>query len=215
LIESLDQVFKRRLHEKHNLDAVEGKLFGIGAESYTTGSHEFYLGYAITRRKLLCLDSGHYHPTENMADKISAVLQYLPRVLLHVSRGVRWDSDHVVTLNDELLAITREVVSNGYLQRVHFGLDYFDASINRIAAWVIGTRNLQKALLAALLEPGSVREAEITGDHTRRLALQEEARTLPIGIVWNEFCRRHNTPTDQNWLKEIVRYESSVLRNRH
>lgn len=215
LIDALDQVFKRRLSKEFNLDAVEGKLFGIGAESYTVGSHELYLGYAITREKLLCLDSGHYHPTESMADKISSVLQYLPRILLHVSRGVRWDSDHVVTLGDDLLAIAREVVVNQYLPRVHFGLDYFDASINRIAAWVIGTRNLQKALLTALLEPPGIREAELVGDHTRRLVLQEESRTLPIGIVWDEFCKRHNTPSGGGWLKEVVRYETSVLRNRH
>lgn len=214
LIESLDQVFKRRLPEKHNLDAVEGKLFGIGAESYTVGSHELYLGYAITRGKLLCLDSGHYHPTESMADKISSVLQFLPQILLHVSRGVRWDSDHVVTLGDDLLAIAREVAVNQYLTRVHFGLDYFDASINRIAAWVLGTRNLQKSLLAALLEPPAIREAELAGDHTRRLVLQEESRTLPIGAIWDEFCQRHGTPPGHEWLDEVLRYESSVLRNR-
>ncbi|HZI31851.1 MAG TPA: L-rhamnose isomerase, partial [Candidatus Binatia bacterium] len=152
LAESLDAVFKKKISPKLNLDAVEPKLFGIGSESYVVGSHEFYLGYAISRKKLLCLDAGHYHPTEGIADKISSVLQYLPEILLHVSRGVRWDSDHVVTLNDDLLAIAREIASNGFEKRVHIGLDYFDASINRVAAWTIGTRNMIRALLIALLE---------------------------------------------------------------
>src|SRR5207253_2267300 len=178
LVESLDSVFKKKLSPEHNLDAVEPKLFGIGAESCTVGSHEFYLGYAITRKKLLCLDAGHYHPTETISDKISSVLQFLPEILLHVSRGVRWDSDHVVTLTDDLLAITREIVANDYTKRAHIGLDYFDASINRIAAWVIGARNVQRALLIALLEPPAIKMAERGGDNTARLALQEEAKAL-------------------------------------
>src|SRR5207253_9146610 len=153
LVESLDSVFKKKLSPEHNLDAVEPKLFGIGAESCTVGSHEFYLGYAITRKKLLCLDAGHFHPTETIADKISAVLTWLDEILLHVSRGVRWDSDHVVILSDDLRAIAEEIVRGDYLDRVHIGLDFFDASINRVAAWVIGTRCLLKALLLALLEP--------------------------------------------------------------
>lgn len=214
LVESLDAVFKRALPANQLLDAVEGKLFGIGAESYTVGSHEFYLGYALSRRKLLCLDSGHYHPTESMADKLSSVLQFLPRVLLHVSRGVRWDSDHVVSLNDELLSIAREVVANRYLGRVHFGLDYFDASINRVAAWVIGTRNLQKALLLALLEPPSIRSAEKSGDLTSRLALQEEAKMLPFGPIWDEFCKRQGVPPGARWIADIQQYEKRVLAGR-
>lgn len=214
LAESLDEVFQKKLPTKHNLDAVEGKLFGIGAESCTVGSHEFYLGYAITRQKLLCLDAGHYHPTESMADKISSVLQFLPSVLLHVSRGVRWDSDHVVTLNDDLLAIAREVIANDYLDRVHLGLDYFDASINRIAAWVLGTRNLQRALLTALLEPPGILEAEHAGDRTRRLVLQEESRGLPFGIVWDEFCQRHGVPVGERWLEAVKHYETNVLVHR-
>jgi L-rhamnose isomerase len=145
LAESLDDVFAEPIDARYNLDAGEGKLFGIGSESYVAGSHEFYLGYAITRKKVLCLDTGHFHPTETVADKISAVLLYVPQLLLHVSRGVRWDSDHVVTLGDELLAIAQELVRGEYLSRVHLGLDYFDATINRIAAWVIGTRNTLKA----------------------------------------------------------------------
>ncbi len=207
LVESLDAVFQKRYPVEHLRDAVEPKLFGIGAESCTVGSAEFYFGYALTRRKLLCLDSGHFHPTESIADKISSVLQFLPEILLHVSRGVRWDSDHVVTLADELLAITREVVANGLLGRVHWGLDYFDASINRIAAWVIGARNLLRALLIALLEPPGIREAEAFGDRTARLALQEEARFLPVGAVWNEHCKRLNVPIGEAWLSDVRRYE--------
>ena len=160
LAESLDAVFERKFPQRQLLDAVEPKLFGIGAESCTVGSHEFYLGYAVSRRKLLCLDAGHFHPTESVADKISAVLQFLPEILLHVSRGVRWDSDHVVTATDDVLFLAREVVSGGYLPRVHLGLDYFDASINRVAAWVIGARAFQRALLIALLEPPGIRTAE-------------------------------------------------------
>ena len=195
LAASLDAVFAEPLDPRHNLDAVEGKLFGIGAESYTVGSHEFYLGYATTRGKLLCLDAGHYHPTESVADKLSAVLQFLPEVLLHVSRGVRWDSDHVVTLGDDLLAIAREVVANGYEGRVHVGLDFFDASINRVAAWVIGTRNMLKALLVGLLEPTErLRQAEASRDYTTRLALQETAKMLPGGAVWDHYCQAHPLP---------------------
>src|SRR5262245_2082287 len=150
---SLDELFAETIDPRCNLDAVESKLFGIGSESYVAGSHEFYLGYAIANKKLLCLDSGHFHPTENIADKISAVLTWLPEILRHVSRGVRWDSDHVVILSDELRAIAEETVRGGHLPRVHIGLDFFDASINRVAAWVIGTRAMLKALLIALLEP--------------------------------------------------------------
>jgi L-rhamnose isomerase len=214
LAESLDEVFKKRLPAKHNLDSVESKLFGIGAESCTVGSHEFYLGYAITRRKLLCLDAGHFHPTETIADKISSVLLYVPKILLHVSRGVRWDSDHVVTFTDDLQAIAREIVANGYNDRVHFGLDYFDASINRIAAWVIGARNLLRALLVALLEPPAIRAAELAGDTTARLALQEEAKSLPLGAVWDYYCESKGVPVGQAWLGEVQSYEKSVLSKR-
>jgi L-rhamnose isomerase len=214
LLGSLDAVFKKKLPEKFILDAVEPKLFGIGAESCTVGSHEFYLGYAITRRKLLCLDAGHYHPTETISDKISSVLQFLPEVLLHVSRGVRWDSDHVVTLTDDLLAIAREIVANGYEKRVHIGLDYFDASINRIAAWVIGARNMQRALLIGLLEPPEIKAAESAGDNTARLAWQEEAKGLPFGLVWEEFCARHEAPAGDAWLASVREYEKRVLSKR-
>jgi L-rhamnose isomerase len=213
LAAALDEVFKKPLLAKHNLDSVEPKLFGIGAESCTVGSHEFYLGYAVSRRKLLCLDSGHFHPTESIADKISSVLQVLPEILLHVSRGVRWDSDHVVTLNDDLLAIAREVVACGP-RCVHLGLDYFDASINRIAAWVIGARNLQKALLLALLEPPAIRAAELAGDLTTRLALQEEAKSLPFGALWDFFCESKGVPVGETWLAQVRRYECDVLSRR-
>ncbi len=215
LVAALDEVFKKPLPAKHNRDAVEGKLFGIGAESCTVGSHEFYLGYAITRRKLLCLDAGHFHPTESIADKISSVLLYVPEILLHVSRGVRWDSDHVVTFTDELQAIAREVIATGHADRVHLGLDYFDASINRIAAWVIGTRNLLRALLLALLEPPAIRAAELAGDNTARLALQEESKSLPFGAVWDYYCETKGVPVGEAWLAEVKGYGKSVLNNRN
>ncbi len=211
LIESLDAIFKQPISPKLNLDSVEPKLFGIGSESYVVGSHEFYIGYAITRKKLLTLDAGHYHPTESISDKISSVLQFLPQIMLHVSRGVRWDSDHVVTLTDDLLAIAREIVANGYATRVHIGLDYFDASINRVAAWVIGTRNMLRALLIALLEPPAIKAAEIEGDHTARLALQEESKSLPFGAVWDHYCDSKSVPVGDAWLPVIKKYEQNVL----
>ena len=214
LAAALDAIFKTKLDSKCLLDAVEPKLFGIGAESCTVGSHEFYLGYAITRKKLLCLDAGHYHPTESIADKISSVLQFLPEILLHVSRGVRWDSDHVVTQTDELNAIAREIVANDYINRVHIGLDYFDASINRVAAWVIGTRNMLRSLLLALLEPPAIRQAEMTGDLTSRLGWQEEAKSLPFGAVWDHYCERQGVPVGARWIGEIKRYEKAVLGQR-
>ena len=214
LAESLDAIFKKAISPKLNLDAVEPKLFGIGSESYVVGSHEFYLGYAISRKKLLCLDAGHYHPTESIADKISSVIQYLPEILLHVSRGVRWDSDHVVILNDDLLAIAREIAVNGYADRVHIGLDYFDASINRVAAWTIGTRNMLRALLIALLETPLIRTAEVAGDLTTRLALQEEAKSLPFGVVWDHYCESKGVPVGDAWLNEVKRYEQDILSRR-
>lgn len=212
LIESLDAVFAKPIDARHNLDSVEPKLFGIGAESYTPGSHEFYLGYAVSRGTLLTLDAGHYHPTEGIADKISSALCFLPEIVLHVSRGVRWDSDHVVTLTDDLQAIAQEVVWNGYGERVHIGLDYFDASINRVAAWVIGARNMLEALLLALLAPvPALRQAELEGDYTTRLALMEDLKVMPFGAVWDEHCRRTNVPGGRDWLREVKRYERDVL----
>ncbi len=215
LAESLDAVFKKKISPKLNVDSVEPKLFGIGAESYTPGSHEFYLGYAVSRQILLTLDAGHYHPTEGIADKISSVLCYLPEIALHVSRGVRWDSDHVVTLTDDLQAIAQEIVWGGYANRVRIGLDYFDASINRIAAWVIGTRNMLKALLLALVAPvGKLREFEAEADYTSRLALMEDAKALPFGAVWDFYCATQNVPVGETWLADIKKYEQHVLSKR-
>ena len=215
LVEALDQVFAEPLDPACNLDSVECKLFGLGSESYVAGSHEFYLGYAITRRKLLCLDAGHFHPTEVVSDKISAVLLWLDRLLLHISRGVRWDSDHVVILSDEVREIAKELVRGDYLGRVHIGLDFFDASINRVAAWVIGARAVQKALLLALLEPAErLRQLERVGDFTGRLALLELLRTLPSGAVWDQFCEISGVPSESAWLEEIRTYESEVLSQR-
>jgi L-rhamnose isomerase len=215
LEESLDEVFKKRLNPKHNLDAIEGKLFGIGAESYTVGMHEFYLGYAVKNQKLVCLDAGHYHPTENVADKISSVLLFVPEILLHVSRGVRWDSDHVVILNDELQGIAQELVRGNYLGRTHIGLDYFDASINRVAAWVIGGRNMLRALCIAMLEPhAQYKKLELEGDYTARLALMEEAKTLPFGAVWDYYCLKQNAPVGAAWLERVKLYEKNVLSHR-
>lgn len=215
LMNALDQILSKPLNPSYNLDAVEGKLFGLGAESYTVGSHEFYMGYAVSRNVLLCLDAGHFHPTETIADKLSAVLMYVPELLLHVSRGVRWDSDHVVLLTDDLQAITQEVVRGGYLDRVHIGLDYFDASINRIAAWVIGSRNTLKATLMALLEPiEQLRMFETSGDYTSRLALLEELKGLPFGAVWDYYCQQQNVPVGTGFLAEVKQYEQQELPGR-
>ena len=208
-------MFAEPLEPCWNRDAVESKLFGLGSESYVVGSHEFYLGYAIQRRKLLCLDSGHFHPTEGIADKISSVLAWLDEILLHVSRGVRWDSDHVVTLSDDLRAIAEEIVRGDFLDRVHIGLDYFDASINRVAAWVIGTRALLKALLIALLEPTPLlRDMETAADYTGRLALLEELKTLPHGAVWDYYCLQQDVPIGLAWLETVRAYERQVLDQR-
>jgi L-rhamnose isomerase len=211
LKKSLDEIFAKKIGRSKLLDAVESKLFGIGSESYVVGSHEFYLGYAIENKTLLCLDTGHFHPTEVVSDKISSVMTFLDEILLHVSRGVRWDSDHVVILSDELLAIAQEIVRGDYLDRVHIGLDFFDASINRIAAWVIGTRCMIKALLIALLEPSEkLRRMELDGDYTGRLAMQEEFKTTPFGAVWDYYCTRAGVPAGKAWLKEIKAYEDRV-----
>jgi L-rhamnose isomerase len=215
LAESLDAMFAEPIPRKYNLDAVEGKLFGLGSESYVVGSHEFYLGYAVSRKTLLCLDAGHYHPTEVVSDKLSAVLSFLDEILLHVSRGVRWDSDHVIILSDELLAIAQELVRGDYLGRVHIGLDFFDASINRIAAWVIGTRCMMKALLIAHLEPtATLRRLEAEQDYTARLALLEELKTLPFGAVWDYYCLRSDVPIGGEWIEEVKHYERDVLARR-
>lgn len=215
LAQSLDELFAQKIDPTCNLDAVESKLFGIGSEAYVAGSHEFYLGYAITRQVLLTLDSGHFHPTETIADKISAVMAYIPELLLHVSRGVRWDSDHVVLLNDELQGIMQELVRGDYLGRTHIGLDYFDASINRVAAWAIGTRNALRALLLALLEPiDHLRTLEQAGDYTARLALLEALKSMPFGAVWDYHCLQQGVPVGMTMLDEIRAYEARVLTGR-
>jgi L-rhamnose isomerase len=215
LRESLDAVFAEKIDPRYNLDAVESKLFGIGSESYVVGSHEFYLGYAIKSGKLLTLDAGHFHPTETIADKISSVLLYIDELLLHVSRGVRWDSDHVVILSDDLRATAEEIVRHNFIERIHIGLDFFDASINRIAAWATGTRAMLKALLWALLEPTEqLRQCEKEGNYTARLVLLEELKTLPFGSVWDYYCLKRGAPVGAAWLNEVVRYESDVLSKR-
>jgi len=215
LRESLDAVFAEKIEPRYNLDAIESKLFGIGSESYVVGSHEFYLGYAIKSGKLLTLDAGHFHPTETIADKISSVLLYIDELLLHVSRGVRWDSDHVVILSDDLRATAEEIVRHNFIERIHIGLDFFDASINRIAAWATGTRAMLKALLWALLEPTEqLRQWEKEGNYTARLALLEELKTLPFGFVWDYYCLKRGAPVGAAWLNEVVRYESDVLSKR-
>lgn len=215
LRDSLDRILTEPTDRRYNLDSVESKLFGIGSESYVVGSHEFYLGYATANQTLLCLDAGHFHPTESIADKISAVLLYVPELLLHISRGVRWDSDHVVTLTDELQAMMGEIVRGNYLDRVHIGLDFFDASINRIAAWAIGARNALRALLMALLEPTEqMRALEMAGDFTARLALFEELKGMPLGAIWDSYCLQQNVPVGMTFLDEIRAYENQVLAQR-
>jgi len=215
LKESLDQVFAEALDPKRVLDSVESKLFGIGSESYVVGSHEFYLAYALQNDKLLCFFLGDSPPTESVADKLSAVLTFLPGILLHISRGVRWDSDHVVTLNDGVQAILTELARGDYLERVHIGLDYFDASINRIAAWTIGARNVLRGLLIALLEPTHhMQTLEQQGDFTARLILQEALKSMPFGAVWDQYCLINNVPSDRELIEPIRAYEKSVLSQR-
>ncbi|MDX7899356.1 L-rhamnose isomerase [Aeromonas media] len=215
LMAALDEVLAERIDEAHHIDAVESKLFGIGAESYTVGSNEFYLGYASSRDIALCLDAGHFHPTEVISDKISAASLFVRHLLLHVSRPVRWDSDHVVLLDDETQAIANEIIRNELLERVHIGLDFFDASINRIAAWVIGTRNMKKALLRALLEPiEMLRQAECKGDYSTRLALMEETRSLPWQAVWDYACAREGVAVGVDWLDAVKEYEAQELLTR-
>jgi len=215
LRESLDEVFSHQVDSNFNRDSVESKLFGIGSESYVVGSHEFYLGYAINNNKILCLDMGHFHPTESIADKISAVMLFVDELMLHVRRGVRWDSDHVVTFNEDVKALMREIVVGNLLDRVHIGLDYFDASINRVAAWTIGMRSAVKALLFALLEPHQKLLAlETAGDFTKRLALFEAIKTLPFGTIWDSYCETSGVPLEKEWIKEVNRYEQNTLSKR-
>jgi L-rhamnose isomerase len=212
MTKSLDEIFSLPYDETKVLASVESKLFGVGLESYTVGSHEYALGYAIARKKLYTLDAGHFHPTEVISAKISAVMQFLDQALLHVSRGVRWDSDHVITLDDELQRIMDEIIWNGYEARIHIGLDFFDASINRIAAWAIGMRNARKALLNACLAPiEPIRAAEYAGDYTERFARLEDRKTLPFGAVWAHYCYSNDIPGDGEWLQVVKDYERDVL----
>ncbi len=215
LMDSLDKIFAKDISASNFREAVECKLFGIGTESYVVGSHEFYLGYAVKNQKVLCLDAGHFHPTETIVDKIGSCLLYLDELLLHVSRGVRWDSDHIITLSDDLKGIAYEIIANNYQDRVYIGLDFFDASVNRVGAWVIGMRNMLKALLIAALSPvAQAREAELNYDFTVRLALQEESKSMPFAAVWDMYCERNNVPVGISWLDEIKAYEANVLSKR-
>jgi L-rhamnose isomerase len=215
LMDSLDKALEEKLDPKFHKDAVECKLFGIGAEAYTVGSNEFYLAYAATRGISLCLDAGHFHPTEVISDKISACSLYVEDLLLHVTRPIRWDSDHVVAFDDETQAIMNEIVRNELLNRVAIGLDFFDASINRIAAWVVGTRNAQKALLKALLEPvDQLRKAEDNFDYTTRFGLMQEAHSLPWSAVWDYHCMQSGVPVGFDWINQVKDYEATMLATR-
>ncbi len=215
LKDSLDEIFSHEIDESYNLDAVESKVFGIGSESYVVGSHEFYMGYALKNDKLCLLDTGHYHPTEMVSNKISSMLLYSDKLALHVSRPVRWDSDHVVILDDELREIALEIVRNDALDRVIIGLDFFDASINRVAAWTIGTRNMIKALLYAMLVPNDyLKQLQEEGNYTDRLALMEEFKTYPFGAVWDYYCQAMGVPVQESWLESVKKYEQEVLAKR-
>ncbi|AEJ61597.1 L-rhamnose isomerase [Spirochaeta thermophila DSM 6578] len=213
LLASLDEIYRERLPGV--IDTVESKLFGIGSESYVTGSHEFYLGYAVSRNVGVCLDMGHFHPTETIHDKISSLVLFVPHVLIHMSRGVRWDSDHVVLFTDDVRAVAAEMVRLGRWEKIHLAVDYFDASINRILAWVIGARAVQKALLSAFLEPvGRLEELEAEGRLGERLALMEDVKSLPFAAVWDYYCLSQDVPLDVEWIREVEAYERQVLSKR-
>jgi L-rhamnose isomerase len=215
LRESLDAIYARKADGEFLKDAVESKLFGIGSESFVVGSHEFYMGYAMRKGLLLCLDLGHFHPTESVADKISALLTFCPELLLHVSRGVRWDSDHVVILDDPIREVALEIVRARALDRVHLALDFFDASLNRVGAWVTGIRATIKAVLLALLEPTErLRAMEEEGDYFSRMALLEELRAMPVGAVWDYHCARSGAPVGRGWIERVKDYEKRVLSKR-
>ncbi len=215
LKESLDEIFTEKFSTDHMKDAIESKLFGIGLESMTVGNSEFYLGYAVANQTLICLDSGHFHPTEQVGDKISSALLFVPEILLHVTRPVRWDSDHVVTMNDDTMLIAQEIVRCGALDKVHMGLDFFDASINRIGAYVVGTRAAQQSMLFALLEPREMLlKYEEGGQFFERLAILELLKTKPFGAIWDYYCLRNNVPVAQDFITEIQQYEKDVLSKR-
>lgn len=212
MMESLDEIFTEDLNEEYTQEAVESKLFGLGTEAYTVGSHEFYMGYGLTRNKLICLDAGHFHPTEVISNKLSSLALFSKGIMLHVSRPVRWDSDHVVIMDDELQEIGKELVRNYLLGKTNIGLDFFDATINRIAAWVVGTRNTQKALLKAMLEPTEdLKAIELDFDYTKRIVLTEELKDFPYADVWNYFCALNNVPVGMDWYEEVKNYEKDVL----
>jgi L-rhamnose isomerase len=215
LKDSLDQVFAEPINPEYNLDAIESKLFGLGSEAYVVGSHEFYMGYGLQNNKLICLDAGHFHPTETISNKLSSLSLFASGILLHVSRPMRWDSDHVVIMDDELLEIGRELVRGDLLGKTYIGLDFFDASINRVAAWVIGTRNTIKALLRGMLEPvKALKQAELSADYTTRLALTEEFKGYPFGAVWDYYCAKMGVPVREAWLTDVKAYEQAVLSKR-
>ena len=214
LKDSLDQIFA--VEYKNMKDCIESKVFGIGLESYTVGSNDFYIGYGASRNKIVTLDTGHFHPTESVADKISSLLLYTPEIMLHVSRPIRWDSDHVVILSDDLLDLAREIIRCKALDRVHIGLDYFDATINRIGAYVIGCRATQKAFMQALLEPSAtLQQYEAEGKYFQRLALQEEMKSLPWTAVWDMFCLQNDVPVGEDYIAEIEKYEAEVTSKRN
>jgi L-rhamnose isomerase len=214
LKKSLDEIFAVEYSTDYLKDAVESKLFGIGAESMTVGSHDFYLPYAVKNNKLICIDNGHFHPTEQAGDKISSVLEFVPEILLHVTRPVRWDSDHVVNLNDEILLIAQEIIRCNAADKVHIGLDFFDASINRIGAYVTGTRAMQQALVIAMLEPAKLKEYEEAGKNFERMALLEILKTKPFGAVWDYYCLQESVAISQDFITEVQKYETDVLINR-
>ena len=215
LLKSLEEIFEIEYSPQQMKDSLESKLFGIGTESFVVGSHEFYLGYALTRKKIICLDLGHFHPTESVAEKLSAILPFTGEILLHVSRGVRWDSDHVVLLNDEVRELAAEIVRSQALERIHIALDYFDASFNRIGAWVLGARSMVKGLLIALLEPqDKLKELDAAPKTLARLSLLEELKAMPFGPVWDQYCLRQGVPPADEWLREVDAYERRVLSRR-
>lgn len=215
LLESLDEIFKDEYPASKIKDAIESKLFGIGSESYVVGSHDFYLGYALTRNKMICLDMGHFHLTENVADKISSILQYSDELLFHITRSVRWDSDHIPIINDELREVASQIIRYNLEKRTNIALDFFDATLNRVGAYVIGIRSTIKSLLIALLEPvKELKEAEDSGDYLSRLALMEESKFHPVGAIWDYYCLINNVPTESEWLKEVIDYEGNVLSKR-
>ena len=215
LAESYDEIFSVKYPKENIRDGIDSKLFGIGVESYTVGSHEFCMGYAVKNNLLLTLDAGHFHPTECISDKISSASMFVDEILLHVSRGVRWDSDHVVTWNDQMRAIAEELIRNNLIERTYFALDFFDGTINRVAAWTIGTRNAIKALLCAALEPiDALRELELNMNYTKRLALLEELKSAPFGPVWDYFCEKNGVPVGEKWIAECEAYEKNVLSKR-